>query len=145
MRPKSHFPDDALAELSGVLRPGPDAERRSARGYWRHERRRFIGDRLAWRAISQAHPAGAYVYSAGYHIRCLFCAAAYADDNAAVRCRDGFALVARTGATHWRSGCRDFRHPLFGDSARCILRCAPGRLVTGSLGWRPDLRSFRLL
>ena len=84
-------------------------------------------------------------YSAGCHIRCLFCAAAHADDHAAVRCRDGSALVARPGTTYWRYGCRDFRHPLFGDPARCILRCASGWLVVGSLGWRLDLRSFRLL
>ena len=63
----------------------------------------------------------------------------------AVRCRDGSALVARLGTTHWRSGCRDFWHPLFGDLARGILRCAPGWLVARSLGWRLDLRSFRLL
>src|SRR4029079_14038360 len=49
-----------LAELSSVLRPGPNAERGSARGYRWHERRRFIGDRLALGAISQRRPAGLF-------------------------------------------------------------------------------------
>jgi MFS family permease len=85
------------------------------------------------------------LYSALADVRCLFCSTAHTGKHAPVRCSDGPALVARSGAAHRRPCRRDFWYPLYGDAARTILCRAPVGIVTWHLGRWADLRPFRLL
>ena len=99
---QSRISEHAFAGLSGALRPGSHAGRRSACRDRRRERPRLIADRLARREISEAHTPGSPLHPTFDHDRHLFRAAAHSDKHAPVRCGDGHAVVARPGAAYRR-------------------------------------------
>ncbi len=144
VRPQPRLPDDASADLSGDLRPEPDARRRGDRGDRRHELRRLIDRRLARRALPEAHPVGAALHPARVRVHGLFRGAADAGDDAAL-CRGDGDAVAQRRAAGQRPRRRNVRHPLHGDIARHFVRHAPSRVVAWRLGRRTHFHRDRVL
>ena len=85
-------PDDAFANLSGDLRPGPTAERRSDRGDRRDELHRFADRRVARREIPKAHPARLPLHPSRLRVHCLLHHAADPGEHVGVRRGNGDAM-----------------------------------------------------